>query len=65
MCRIFAGGLWALTSLAWQYSTHAEVFALNNALIAAIEYLSVRYVQTGDKRYSSHMANALMDSHYY
>ena len=32
----------------WTYSTHAEVFALNNLLVSTLLYLTVRYMATRD-----------------
>lgn len=49
--RLFAGALFAVSRLAWMYSTHAEVFALNNFLIAAALFLTQRYFQERKKRY--------------
>jgi len=50
--RLFAGGLFAVSRLAWMYSTHAEVFALNNFFIAFALYLTLKYFQTNEKRYA-------------
>jgi hypothetical protein len=43
---ILSAGLFALNPLVWQYSTHAEVFPLNNLLVSLLIYLSVRYFHT-------------------
>lgn len=37
-----AGVLYGFSSLVWEYSIGSEVFALNNALAAAIVYLTVK-----------------------
>ena len=37
-----AAGLFAFSPLTWEYSTGAEVFALNNLLVALLLYLTVR-----------------------
>ena len=42
---LMSSGLLTFCPLLWQYSTHAEVFAMNNMFIAALLYLGVRYVQ--------------------
>ncbi|KAJ1481641.1 hypothetical protein T484DRAFT_1806647, partial [Baffinella frigidus] len=38
---LLAAGLLALNPIVWTYSTHAEVFPLNNLLVAILLYLSV------------------------
>src|SRR5262249_1991044 len=38
-----SGGLLAFSPLIWRYAVVAEVFALNNLLIATLLYLGVRY----------------------
>ena len=42
---LIASGTLVFCPLLWQYSTHAEVFAMNNMFVAILLYLSVRYVQ--------------------
>lgn len=37
--------LFSLSPLAWEYSTQSEVFALNNMLVAAALYLTVRIIR--------------------
>ena len=38
---MLAGGMWAFSHLTWKYSTHFEVFSLNNLLCSLIVYLTV------------------------
>ena len=45
---VFAAGLFGLNPCVWTYSTHAEVFALNNLLVSSLLYLTVRYMRTLD-----------------
>ena len=45
---VLAAGLFALNPCVWTYSTHAEVFALNNLLVSALLYLTVRFMRTRD-----------------
>jgi hypothetical protein len=42
---LIASGTLVFCPLLWQYSTHAEVFAMNNMFVAILLYLGVRYVQ--------------------
>ena len=42
---LISSGLLVFCPLLWQYSTHAEVFAMNNMFVAILLYLGVRYVQ--------------------
>ncbi|EKX32782.1 hypothetical protein GUITHDRAFT_148379 [Guillardia theta CCMP2712] len=42
---ILASGLFALNPIVWNYSTHAEVFPLNNLLVCLLLYLTVRYME--------------------
>jgi hypothetical protein len=43
-----AAGLFSLNPCVWTYSTHAEVFALNNLLVSCLLYLTVRFMCTKD-----------------
>jgi hypothetical protein len=43
---VLSAGLFGLNPLVWQYSTHAEVFPLNNLLVSLLIYLTVRYFHT-------------------
>jgi len=45
---VASAGLVNFGPLVWMYSTHAEVFALNNLFVALLLYLVVRYVQERD-----------------
>ena len=38
--------MYAFSPLTWLYSTHAEVFALNNLFICLLVYLMIRYNET-------------------
>eukprot|EP00960_Hanusia_phi_P068398 766836-Hanusia_phi.AAC.2 len=42
---MLASGLFALNPIVWNYSTHAEVFPLNNLLVCVLLYLTVRYLE--------------------
>eukprot|EP00698_Gefionella_okellyi_P000292 TRINITY_DN10249_c0_g1_i2.p1 TRINITY_DN10249_c0_g1~~TRINITY_DN10249_c0_g1_i2.p1 ORF type:complete len:706 (-),score=142.26 TRINITY_DN10249_c0_g1_i2:13-2130(-) len=46
---VLAGGLFAATRLAWENATQAEVFALNNAIVAVALYLTTRFIYTEKK----------------
>eukprot|EP00741_Cyanophora_paradoxa_P014061 tig00020734_g13573.t1 len=37
--------MWAFSPLAWLYSTQAEVFALNNAIVSVFLYFFIRYLK--------------------
>lgn len=45
---VLAGGLFAFAPLTWEYAVVAEVFALNNLLVAAFLYFLVRNVESTD-----------------
>ena len=47
---VAAMGLFALSPLIWMYASHAEVFAMNNALIGCIVFLSIRFGRTKSPR---------------
>lgn len=50
-CRssaVLAAGLFALNPIVWTYSSHAEVFPLNNFLVCILLYLTVRFFETKD-----------------
>ena len=49
-CAVLAAGLFALNPLVWAYSSHAEVFSLNNMLCSALVYHFLVY---NDKAASS------------
>ena len=38
---LLAGGIWAFSDLTWKFSTHFEVFSLNNFLCSILIYLTV------------------------
>jgi hypothetical protein len=40
---IFAGGIWAFSHLTWKFSTHFEVFSLNNLFCSILTYLTVSF----------------------
>ncbi|CAM9352885.1 unnamed protein product, partial [Chrysoparadoxa australica] len=45
ICACAAGWLWAFSPLTWQYSVTAEVFALNNFLVALLVHRAVVFSQ--------------------
>jgi hypothetical protein len=49
---ITAAGLYAVSPLIWSYSTHAEVFTLNQLLVAALLLCAVRYAHTGNRHWA-------------
>ena len=42
---IFTGGLFAFSSLVWSYAVQAEVFPLNNLLVATLIYIFIRFAE--------------------
>ena len=44
---VFAAGMFAFSATVWKFSTHFEVFALNNLFCALLLYLSIRYLLYG------------------
>ncbi len=47
---VFAGGTFAFAPTVWEYATGAEVFALNNLLVALLLLFAVRYFRDGERR---------------
>jgi len=53
---LFGSGLFAFSGTVWRYATVAEVFSLNNLLVALLTYLMLRYWQSPDPRWVYAMA---------
>src|ERR1051326_4733727 len=49
---LFAAGLFAFSPLVWRYAVIAEVFALNNLIVALMIYLAVRYQQSSEPKFA-------------
>lgn len=47
---VFTAGLFAFSPLVWRYAVVAEVFGLNNLLVALMIYLAVRYQENQEPR---------------
>jgi hypothetical protein len=47
-----AAAAFAFAPIVWQYATCAEVFALNDLLVAALIWLAVRYEEAADRRFA-------------
>ena len=45
---VFAGGMFAFSGTVWKFSTHFEVFALNNFFVSLLHYLSIKYLVDKD-----------------
>ncbi len=53
---LFGSGLFAFSGTVWRYATVAEVFSLNNLLVALLTYLMLCYWQSSDLRWAYAMA---------
>ena len=49
---LLAAGLFAFSPLIWRYAVVAEVFALNNLLVAAMIYCAVRYAEKYEVKFA-------------
>lgn len=49
---LLAGGLFAFAPVTWEYATQAEVFALNNVLIASVLWSATQLAISGKLRYA-------------
>ena len=49
---LISSGTLTFCPLLWQYSTHAEVFAMNNMFVGILLYLAVRYTQERQTRWA-------------
>ena len=50
---LLAAGLFAFCPLVWRYAVVAEVFALNNLLVALMIYSAVRYSESHERKFAS------------
>ena len=48
---VFTGGLFAFSPLVWSYAVQAEVFPLNNLLVAALIYIFIRYTESRETKF--------------
>jgi hypothetical protein len=49
---VMAAGVFAFSPIVWQYAICAEVFALNNLLVATLLWLAVRYDEEAERRFA-------------
>jgi hypothetical protein len=45
---VFAGGMFAFSPTVWKFSTHFEVFALNNLFVSLLLYLAIKFIVDRD-----------------
>ena len=49
---LLSAGLFAFSPLVWHYAVVAEVFALNNLIVASMFYLAVRYAEVPEAKFA-------------
>src|SRR5436305_11452667 len=49
---LLAAGLFAFSPLVWRYAAIAEVFALNNLIVALMLYSAIRYAEGHERKYA-------------